>query len=136
MSSGGLFERAERAQGALCASITVTIVTFNSGRFVAQCLESVLEQDYPQKEVIVVDNASTDDTRTILREFEGRVRVIYNRENVGFAAGQNQAIALSDAEWVLALNPDVRLMRDFISMLVAAGEADSTVGSVCGKLLR
>jgi GT2 family glycosyltransferase len=64
------------------------------------------------------------------------VRVVYNRENVGFAAGQNQAMALSDAEWVLVLNPDVRLTPDFISMMVAAGEADPNVGSVCGKLLR
>ena len=54
----------------------------------------------------------------------------------GFAAGQNQAIALSEAEWILVLNPDVRLMPDFISMMVTAGEVDSDVGSVCGKLLR
>jgi len=116
--------------------VTVTLVTFNSGRYIAQCLKSVLEQDYPRTEVIVVDNASTDGTPTILRDFERRVRVVYNRDNLGFAAGQNQAIELSEAEWVLALNPDVRLMPDFISMAVAAGEVDPKVGSVCGKLLR
>jgi GT2 family glycosyltransferase len=118
------------------ALVTVTIVTFNSGRYIAQCLASVFEQDYPCIEVIVVDNGSTDDTAKILRDFEGRVRVVYNGENVGFAAGQNQTIALSQAEWVLVLNPDVRLMPDFISLMVAAGEADANVGSVCGKLLR
>jgi len=116
--------------------VTVTLVTFNSGRYIAQCLASVLAQDYRRKEVIVVDNASTDDTARILAEFEGCVRVLYNRENVGFAAGQNQAIALSEAEWVLVLNPDVRLMPDFISKMVAAAEGDSNAGSVCGKLLR
>jgi GT2 family glycosyltransferase len=116
--------------------VTVTIVTFNSGRYIAQCLDSVLKQDYARKEVIVVDNASSENTASILKDFEGRVRVVYNRENVGFAAGQNQAIALSEAEWVLALNPDVQLMPDFISMMVAAGEADLSAGSVCGKLLR
>src|SRR3954447_18896007 len=116
--------------------VTVTLVTFNSARYVAQCLESVLEQDYPRKEVIVVDNASTDNTAKVLRDFEGCVRVVYNHENVGFAAGQNQAMALSEAEWVLVLNPDVRLMPDFISKMVAAGEADPNAGSVCGKLLR
>ncbi len=116
--------------------VTVTIVTFNSGRYIAQCLESVLTQDYRQKEIIVVDNASTDDTRAILRDFEGRVRIICNHENLGFAAAQNQAIAESEADWILVLNPDVRLMTDFISMAVAAGEADQSAGSVCGKLLR
>jgi GT2 family glycosyltransferase len=116
--------------------VTVTIVTFNSGRYIAQCLESVFKQNYARKEVIVVDNASSDETARILRNFEGRVRVVYNRENVGFAAGQNQAIGLSESQWVLVLNPDVRLMPDFISMMVAAGEADLKAGSVCGKLLR
>lgn len=116
--------------------VSVTIVTFNSGRYIAQCLESVLEQDYRRKEVIVVDNASSDETARILKDFEGRVRVVYNRENVGFAAGQNQAIGLSKAKWVLVLNPDVRLMPDFISRVVEAGEADAKAGSVCGKLLR
>jgi GT2 family glycosyltransferase len=117
-------------------TVTITIATFNSDRYIAPCLDSVLEQDYPRKEVIVVDNASTDNTRGLLRDFEARVRVVYNRDNVGFAAGQNQAIALSETQWVLVLNPDVRLTPDFISMMVAAGEADPHVGSVCGKLLR
>lgn len=116
--------------------VTVTVVTFNSDRYIAQCLESVLQQDYPRKEVIVVDNASTDDTAKILRDFEGHVRLVYNRENVGFAAGQNQAMGLSGAERVLVLNPDVRLMPNFLSMMVAAAEEDPKAGSVCGKLLR
>ncbi|MGI8961317.1 MAG: glycosyltransferase family 2 protein [Bryobacteraceae bacterium] len=136
MTSGGYLEPAQRAPAALCVPVTVTIVTFNSGRCIEQCLQSVLEQNYARKQVIIVDNASSDDTARILKQFEGRVRVVYNRENVGFAAGQNQAIALSQAEWVLVLNPDVRLMPDFISMMVAAGEADLKAGSVCGKLLR
>ncbi len=116
-------------------AVAVTIVTYNSARFIRRCLEWVLEHDYPRLEVIVVDNASGDGTPEILRNFETRVRVVYNRENVGFAAGQNQAIALSSAAWVLTLNPDVRLMPGFIATLVSAGEADSSVGSLCGKLL-
>jgi len=63
------------------------------------------------------------------------VRAIYNRENLGFAAGQNQAIAASQAEWILTLNPDVRLAPNFVSGLVAAGDSDKSAGSVCGKLL-
>jgi GT2 family glycosyltransferase len=115
--------------------VAVTIVTYNSARFIRQCLESVLAQDYPRLEVIVVDNASSDGTARVLRDFEDRVRVVYNRENVGFAAGQNQAIALSDADWILALNPDVRLSRGFIATLVSAAEADPSSGSLSGKLL-
>src|SRR5277367_154790 len=117
--------------------VSVTIVTFNSGRFIKRCLESVLDQNYPFKEIIVIDNDSTDGTIDILEPFEGRegCRIVYNEENIGFAAGQNQAISLSNAEWVLTLNPDVLLLQGFIEALVNAGNLDSRVGTVCGKLL-
>lgn len=116
-------------------SVSITIVTYNSARFIARCLEYVLDQDYPRFHVIVIDNASSDGTPSLLRSFEDRVRVIYNSTNIGFAAGQNQAIKLSNADWILTLNPDVRLNRDFLTMMVAAGVAESNIGSVSGKLL-
>jgi GT2 family glycosyltransferase len=116
-------------------TVAVTIVTFNSERFIGQSLQYVLEQDYPAFEVVVVDNASSDETGAILEQFEHKVKVVYNEHNVGFAAGQNQAMGLSQADWLLALNPDVRLTPNFVTLLVAAGEAEPTVGSVCGKLL-
>jgi len=116
-------------------SVAVAIVTFNSARFIRHCLGYIFESSYAPQEVIVIDNASADETAEILREFESRVRVVRNRENVGFAAAQNQAIALSAAEWILTLNPDVRLTPDFIATLVAAAKAHPEVGTVCGKLL-
>lgn len=115
--------------------VSVAIVTFNSARYIRQCLRFVLEQDYQPLEVVVVDNASADESPDILRAFESRVRVVRNGENMGFAGGQNQAIGLCRGEWVLTLNPDVRLQPDFISKLVAAGESEDSVGTVCGKLL-
>ena len=66
--------------------VTVTIVTYNSGRFIKRCLESVLAQRYGLKEIIVIDNASTDGTIDILEQFEDRCQVYYNEDNVGFAA--------------------------------------------------
>ena len=115
--------------------VSVTLVTYNSGRFIKRCLESVLAQKYPLKEIIVVDNASTDGTVDILEQFDDRCRVYYNDENIGFAAAQNQAIKLSNGDWVLTLNPDVLLLPNFIQALVDAGKFDSSIGSVCGKLL-
>lgn len=94
--------------------VSVTIVTYNSGRFIKRCLESVLAQRYPFKEIIIVDNASSDGTIDILEQFEDRCQVYYNQENVGFAAAQNQAIQFSSGEWVLTLNPDVLLLLSLI----------------------
>ena len=115
--------------------VSVTLVTYNSGRFIKRCLDSVLEQKYSFKEIIVIDNNSTDGTADILEQFEDRCLVVYNQENVGFAAAQNQAIGMSKGEWVLALNPDVLLLPNFIGALVEAGKLDAKVGTVCGKLL-
>lgn len=116
--------------------VSVTIVTWNSAKYLAECFAALERQDYPQIEVIVVDHASSDETRGLLREVESRWRVIYNDRNVGFAAGQNQAIRVASGEWVLCLNPDVVLNPDFVRQLVAAGEAHPEAGSLCGKLLR
>jgi GT2 family glycosyltransferase len=115
--------------------VSVTIVTFNSGRYIKRCLESVLAQRYPHTEIIVVDNASADGTTDILEQFEDRCRVYCNEENRGFAAAQNQAMGLSRGDWVLTLNPDVLLLPNFIQSLVDAGRLDARIGSVCGKLL-
>ncbi|HEY3442357.1 MAG TPA: glycosyltransferase family 2 protein [Paludibaculum sp.] len=115
--------------------VSVTIVTYNSGRYIKRCLESVLAQKGPQVEIIVVDNNSTDGTRDILERYEDRCSITYNSRNSGFAAAQNQAIGLSTGNWVLTLNPDVLLMPYFIQALLEAGRLDNRIGAVCGKLL-
>jgi GT2 family glycosyltransferase len=116
--------------------VSVTLVTHNSQRFLKLCLDDLLRQDYPAFEVVVVDNQSTDGSQQTLAEYGDSIQVVYNSVNVGFAAGQNQAIALGKGDWVLTLNPDVRLNQGFISSLVQAGHDDPSAGVVCGKLLR
>ena len=83
----------------------------------------------------MVDNASTDDTRCILKEFRGRIQVIRNASNAGFAEGQNMAIRATQSKWVLTLNPDVLMEPGFIANLVRASAADPSAGAVCGRLL-
>jgi len=115
--------------------VSITLVTYNSGRFIKRCLESVLDQRYPHKEIIIVDNASTDGTVDLLEQFSDRCTVVLNETNVGFAAAQNQAIQLSQGNWILTLNPDVLLLPEFIEVLVKTGNLDPKIGTVCGKLL-
>jgi len=115
--------------------VSVTIVTYNSGRFIKRCIESVLDQRLQDLEIIVVDNASTDGTIDILERFEDRCKVVYNDENIGFAAAQNQAIRLARGGWVLTLNPDVLLLPNFVRELLETGQMDPKCGTVCGKLL-
>src|SRR5262252_1660613 len=116
--------------------VSVLIVTWNSAQFLEKCFASIDRQHYRDLEVVVVDNASTDATADLLRSREAKWRVIYNPQNVGFAAGQNQAIRAARGDWLLCLNPDVLLAEDFIVRLLQAVSLHAEAGVLCGKLLR
>lgn len=116
-------------------TVCISIVTFNSSRYIRRCLTAVMAQKGIRATVVVVDNASADGTGAILKDFGSRIQVIWNRINVGFAEAQNQGIRSSRAEWVLTLNPDLLMEEDYVRRLVDAGELDRGVGAVCGKLL-
>src|SRR6476646_10084646 len=116
-------------------TVCVSIVTFNSSRYIGRCLEAVLNQRDVQLDVVVVDNASQDETRRILHNFSDRLRLIENPVNTGFAEAQNQGIRSSAAEWVLTLNPDVLLDPMFVRNLLDAGTLDPCAGVVFNNLL-
>src|SRR5260370_38103521 len=116
--------------------VSFPIVTYNSGRFIKRCLESVLDQKYQNLEVVIVDNGSTDGTVDILEPFAEKCRIYYNDENLGFAAAQNQAIALAQGEGGLTLNPDLLLLPNFVHALVDACNKHPNNGTRCGKLSR
>jgi GT2 family glycosyltransferase len=88
--------------------ISVIIVTFNSADCIAACVESVLAQTEISFEVIVVDNASADDTLARLKDLP--CRVIASAENLGFGRGNNLGFAASSGRHIYLLNPDARLM--------------------------
>src|SRR5258708_40341248 len=72
--------------------VSVTAVTHNSSRFIGHCLDALLGQGYRPLEVMVVDNASQDESKSILARYSGRIYLIENDSNAGFAAAQNRAI--------------------------------------------
>jgi len=116
--------------------VSVLITTYNSSLYLKRCLDSIKAQTFVSVEVVIVDNASSDGTREILQQAGASAKVVYNNNNVGFAAAQNQGIGVARGEWLLSLNPDVVLSPDFIAETVRAGELDEQVGTVSGKLLR
>ncbi|HEV2238202.1 MAG TPA: glycosyltransferase family 2 protein, partial [Ktedonobacterales bacterium] len=118
------------------ARVAFNIVTYNAAASLDACLTSVVQQDYRDFDVLVVDNASSDGTRDLLRTWQSRgVRVIYNDRNEYYARAHNQAIYESQSEFVLTLNPDVLLRRDYLTRVVQAFDLLPDVGAVNGKLL-
>jgi GT2 family glycosyltransferase len=117
------------------ATVSVCIVTYNSARDIEDCLDAVVGQSFPVSSVIVVDNASTDGTSVFVSEIGEPVRLLANVANNGFAGGQNQAIAQTDSDYVLVLNPDVVLDPDYIANLVDYMDNHPCVGSATGQLV-
>jgi GT2 family glycosyltransferase len=120
----------------MAPTVSVTLVTFDSSDFLTRCLDALAAQSAPPDEVVVVDNASQDDSLALARRHPVVSRVIANAGNVGFAAGQNQAIAATSGAWVLTLNPDVVLDAGFLSVLGPFAARPRPLGTLCGKLLR
>jgi len=114
--------------------VSIIILTYNSEKYIGDCLKSISEQTYKDIEVIVVDNNSNDGTKRILREIKGGQRVIENSINLGYAGGNNVGIEASKGEYVILLNPDVVLDKNFIQEIINSFEKNPKIGSVQGKI--
>jgi GT2 family glycosyltransferase len=118
------------------AQVSAVVVNYNGDAFVADAVASLLAQDLPGVEVIVVDNASSDGSADALeRRFGGRIRLLRSPRNVGFGAGNNLGIRAGAAPYVVLLNSDAEAAPGFVRELVAAAEADPRVGMVAAKVL-
>lgn len=115
--------------------VSIGIVTWNSAKDLPACIEGLREQSYPDVEYIIVDNGSKDKSLSMMQAQLPRARLIRNESNRGYCRAHNQAIAAARGEYYLALNPDVRLMPDFIVRLVEALEGCPECGSAVGKIL-
>lgn len=95
--------------------ISVVVVTHNSARDIAGCLDSVRAQiGQSAEETIVIDNGSSDGTPELVRGCYPDVRLLVNEGNPGASAARNRGIRESRGDWVLTLDPDARLKEDFL----------------------
>ena len=107
------------------------ILNYNGKDFLLSCIESLYKSDYPNLEIVVVDNNSTDGSLEDAREKFSRLHFIKNSENMGFAAGNNVAIRFAlekMADYVFLLNNDAVVEPDAISKLVTEAGKDSSGG--------
>jgi N-acetylglucosaminyl-diphospho-decaprenol L-rhamnosyltransferase len=112
--------------------VSVITVTFNSAPCIAACVESVLAQRETAHEMIIVDNASTDNTLEVLTPLAGRVRVIVNYRNAGFGTGCNQGARAGNGRFLLFLNPDASLPQADALRRLIHNMAASPQWALCG----
>jgi glycosyltransferase involved in cell wall biosynthesis len=110
--------------------VSVVIPCFNYGRFLGAAIESVLAQTYPEIEVIVVDDGSTDDTRSVAAAYKG-VRYVW-QPNRGLSDARNRGIALATGEFMLFLDADDQLSLDGIETSIRLLRACSECAFVYG----
>ncbi len=114
--------------------VSVSIVAWNSIKYIGKCLDAIAKQSYPNIEIIVIDNNSTDGTVKYLKENFPEVKLVENRENKGFCAGHNIGIKLSRGDFILCLNPDVFIEKTYIEELLKVMNDNPNVGGCIGKL--
>lgn len=116
-------------------TISVIVVTWNAKRYVEECLASLRQNADKETEIIVVDNASSDGTPELIRDQFPEVRLIANRENYGFARGNNIGIATSHGRYLFLVNSDVNVPAGCFQKIVAYMDTHPEVGLLGPQML-
>ncbi len=114
--------------------VTVIIPNYNGIRYIGECLDSLIKQTM-ETDIIVVDNASTDGSADIVRNYKD-ARLIVLSENFGFCRAVNEGIAAAKTKYVLLLNNDTKATPTFVEELYKVIDAHPDTFSVASKMLQ
>ncbi len=114
--------------------VAVVILSWNGKEYLREFLPSVLRSDYKNLEIIVADNASNDKSIEFLQKHFPSVRIIQNKENLGFAAGYNAALKEVEADYYVLLNQDVAVDPAWIEPVVEAMEHHPEIAAAQPKI--
>lgn len=112
----------------------VVILNWNGEKFLEQFLPAVIEYSKDVAEVIVADNASTDDSVAYLKSHFPEISVIINETNGGFAKGYNDALKQIKAEYYILLNSDIEVTPHWIEPVITMMDADKTIAACQPKI--
>lgn len=115
--------------------VAVVILNWNGKKFLETFLPKVIDYSKDLAEIIVADNASSDDSVDFLQNNFPTVRIIRNKENGGFAKGYNEALKQVKAEYYVLLNSDVEVTPDWLQPIISLMDADKKIGAAQPKML-
>ncbi|MEW6685984.1 MAG: glycosyltransferase family 2 protein [Candidatus Edwardsbacteria bacterium] len=116
--------------------VSIIIPHHNGEEILLHCLQSLFQTDYPDFEVILVDNGSTD--RSVIKakeRFEGRLKIVAHQKNLGFAGGCNSGIKVAQEKYAVLLNNDTEVEGGWLKRLVEVAESDSQIAACQPKML-
>lgn len=114
--------------------VCVVILTWNGKKHLEQFLPSVLKTSYPNLEIVIGDNASTDDTPQFLAQNYPDIRVITNVENLGYAGGYNKVLEQIESDYIVLLNSDVEVSSNWIEPVIQLMETQDTIALAQPKI--
>ncbi|MDD4872640.1 MAG: glycosyltransferase family 2 protein [Kiritimatiellae bacterium] len=114
--------------------VSIVTVSFNCGGFLRKCLSSLMQQTYPNIEIILVDNGSTENIAAMKNEFPA-IKYIRLEKNSGFAAGNNAGICEAKGKYVALINNDAQADPEWLNRLVSVAELDKNTGAVASLIL-
>ncbi len=100
--------------------VSIIILNYNAGDLLLNCVDSVFKSTYPNFEVIIVDNLSTDNSHIRCKEKFEKIQLIENKKNLGYCEGNNVGIKSANGEFILILNPDTIVEPDWLNELFHA----------------
>lgn len=115
--------------------VSIIVVNWNGKQLLAGCLESVQKQTYTDFEIIVVDNGSTDGSCDYLKKTFPGIHLIELSENRGFTGGNNIGFSQSSGEYIVLLNNDATIQKNWLEVMVTALESDPGLGSCSSKII-
>lgn len=119
------------------ALVSISIVTWNHEDTIGECINSVLAQEYENIEILIFDNNSSDKTYELLQKLsDKRIKIQKNELNEGFCGGHNRNLKKTNGEFILLVNPDCILNKDYISKAIKIFEMSQSIGTVCGLLIQ
>jgi GT2 family glycosyltransferase len=116
--------------------LSINILTWNSESVIEKCIIHCLKQNLKDFEVVVIDNCSNDKTIEICEKYSSNIKIIKNDYNKGYSGGHNTGIKLSNAEYILVLNPDVFIEPDYAINIVNFLDHHLDYGAGIGKILQ
>lgn len=114
-------------------SVAIIILNWNGRDDTLACLHSLCHIDYPNFQIVVVDNHSSDDSVAVIQKEYPHITLIQTDENLGYVGGNNVGLTFArqqNFDYALLLNNDTEVDPQFLQVLVAAAEADPAVGIV------
>lgn len=118
----------------MASRVAIVILNWNGRKHLETFLPSVVGCGYPALEVVVADNASTDDSVAWLRAQYPAISIITLPQNYGFAKGYNEALKQVEADYYLLLNSDVEVSRDFLDPMVGLLDQQPAIGACQPKI--